>query len=315
MKEDQVAPKRLYKYRSFDNRTLNMLVADKIYFADPSTFNDPLDTRPVIKADLSVDELEQVVRELVERRTTAEIRAAAKAMAYKGPKTTTRIQTLGKRQADQLLAEIEYSSTNPELDHLSNPKITLLSSAVEDELLRQYDRGIFSLAERFACPLMWSHYGDQHHGLCIGYSTPQHTHSNLHKVCYGGTREVEASKVAGMLFGDVGAREYVDEAVLLRKARNWRYEREWRLVGQRGLNDSSLELEEVVFGMRCTAAVKFAVWKALESRHRSVKLFEIRETSENFRLKRYVLDVNELEAHFPRRALSLFEEFTDVFEA
>ncbi len=310
-----MAPKRLYKYRAFDSRTLNMLVDDEIYFADPQTFNDPLDTKPVIQVDILVEELEQVVRELVERRTTAEMRAAARAIAYKGPKTTTRIQMLSKLQAERRLADIDHNSTDPELGHLPNPKIPLLSSAVENELLRQYDKGIFSLAERFTCPLMWSHYGDQHHGLCIGYSAPEDTHSNLHKVCYGGNRQVEASKVAEMLFGDVGAREHVDKAVLLRKARSWRYEREWRLIGRRGLNRSSLELEEVIFGMRCKESVKFAVLKALEGRCRSVKFYEIREAREDFRLKRYVLDIDELKAQFPRRTRSVHDAFTDVLEA
>jgi hypothetical protein len=39
-------PKRLYNYRAFSNLTRDMLVADNLFFADPSTFNDPLDTNP-----------------------------------------------------------------------------------------------------------------------------------------------------------------------------------------------------------------------------------------------------------------------------
>lgn len=37
-------PDRIYKYRSFSNRTIEMLVEDQLFYADPSTFNDPLDT-------------------------------------------------------------------------------------------------------------------------------------------------------------------------------------------------------------------------------------------------------------------------------
>lgn len=43
-------PNRLYKYRSFSNLTLEMLFADTLYFADPSSFNDPLDTQPALEA-------------------------------------------------------------------------------------------------------------------------------------------------------------------------------------------------------------------------------------------------------------------------
>lgn len=59
-------PERLYKYREFNSRTLDMLVVDQLYFADPSTFNDPLDTKPSLKPDLAVTELERTLGQLVE---------------------------------------------------------------------------------------------------------------------------------------------------------------------------------------------------------------------------------------------------------
>lgn len=115
-----------------------------------------------------------------------------------------------------------------------------------------------------------------------------------------------------MLDGDSAARAQVDEAVLLRKAAEWRYEKEWRLIGLRGLHDSPLELEEIVFGMRCTSAVKYAVIKALEARHRRVRFFEIREQAGRFTLAKRVLDIDELASSYPRRARSVHEAFEDV---
>jgi hypothetical protein len=49
------------------------------------------------------------------------------------------------------------------------------------------------LGERADCQLMWSHYGDQHHGVCIGYSVP--ADSQVHEVRYGGEPVVKASLV------------------------------------------------------------------------------------------------------------------------
>lgn len=159
---------------------------------------------------------------------------------------------------------------------------------------------------------MWSHYGDQHRGLCIGYSIPDDVRPDLHRISYGGSRLVQASAVGRMLDGDSAARAQVDEAVLLRKAAEWRYEKEWRLIGPRGLHDSPLELEEIVFGMRCTSAVKYAVIKALEARHRRVRFFEIREQAGRFTLEKRVLDIDELASSYPRRARSVHEAFEDV---
>src|SRR5690606_958116 len=125
------------------------------------------------------------------------------------------------------------------------------------------------------------------------------------KITYGGSRLIEASTVAAMLDGNDAARRKVDEAVLTRKARNWRYEREWRLVGPRGPQDSPLELEEVVFGMRCSYTVKFAIVRALEGRRHPIKFYEIRERRGRFLLGKYVVDTDELSVSLPRRALDV----------
>jgi hypothetical protein len=133
-----------------------------------------------------------------------------------------------------LLAEIRYNANAPYYEEAENPAQFLLGQYVQAELLRRYDRGVFSLAERPNCPLMWSHYGDQHRGLCLGYSIPDRTKADLHKIEYGGSRLVTASAVEAMLNGDVAARGEVDKAILLKKAKEWRYEKEWRLFGGRG---------------------------------------------------------------------------------
>jgi Protein of unknown function (DUF2971) len=96
---------------------------------------------------------------------------------------------------------------------------SLFGDEIERELLRRYDKGIVSLAERANCPLMWSHYADQHKGLCIGYSIPEDGVSGLHKVQYGGSRLIEASAIAAMLDGNATAQQRVDAAFLTRKAR------------------------------------------------------------------------------------------------
>ncbi|NWM74602.1 DUF2971 domain-containing protein, partial [Escherichia coli] len=79
---------------------------------------------------------------------------------------------------------------NPEYE-VDDPAQFLLGQYVQDELLRRYDKGVFSLAERANCPLMWSHYGDQHRGLCLGYSVPEAATDDVHKISYGGSRLVE----------------------------------------------------------------------------------------------------------------------------
>lgn len=309
MAEMKDLPKRLYKYRRFCGRDLALLVSDDLYYADPSTFNDPLDSRPSLDNDLEVAELVKMLRHFVEQRTSDEMSAAVRAIKDLDPKIMERIGKLGRRRVEEILEGISYNATNPDYEDLANPHRFLLGHEIERELLQRYNKGIVSLAENATCPLMWSHYGDQHIGFCVGYSVPERAASAVHQVSYGGSRLVQASKVAAMLDGDEEAGRHVDEAVLLQKAESWSYEREWRLIGQRELQRSPLEMEEVIFGMRCKPPVQYAVVKALEDRRRPVKFFEIRETPGTFELKQVPLNVHELQAFYPERSLSVYEDF------
>ena len=249
----------------------------------------------------------------LEKRIAGEMSAAAKTIRYRGPRTVDHIGRHSRQEAARILADIASHASNPEYPgEESDVHLTLLAQQMQQELLRRYDTGILSLAERFTCPLMWSHYGDQHKGLCLGYSVPRDAVPALHKVRYGGSRLVEASRVAKMVNGDPVARRQVDSAVLQRKAADWQYEQEWRLVGPRGLADSPLELESVTFGTRCLPSVKHTVAKALDGRDRAVRLWEMKEFHGTFTLKRRRIDMDELGASYPRRALSALEGFEAV---
>jgi hypothetical protein len=308
MNQPAEKPARLYKYKNFDQQTLELLIADRLYFADPTTFNDPLDTRPSVNSDMNTADLESVLRRLVEQRIHAEMSAAARSIRYKGPKTVDHIRRLSEQHAERLIREIAYDATNTEFE-LDESHTYLLTHYLEDELLKRYDKGIVSLSEVVTCPLMWSHYGDQHKGICIGYSVPAARTIELWPVEYGGSRLVNASDVQKMLNGEIDARDRVDRAVLFRKAEPWRYESEWRLIGQRGAQSSCMELEEVVFGVRCGRTLSYTVVKALEGRTRAIKYYEMREVAGTFELEKCELDIDEELSIWPHRSLSDTEAF------
>lgn len=242
------------------------------------------------------------------------MQAAAKSMRVDG-KADAHIQQTSHREAERLITDIRYHATNPDYEDVMAARRDLFRHHINDELLRRYDRGIVCLAERADSPLMWSHYGDQHRGICVGYSVPAEAAGNVRKVLYDGNRVIEVSRVASMLDGDDLARREVDEAVLLQKANDWQYEQEWRLLGVRGLNGSPLELEEVVFGMRCEDSVKFSVMSALERREGHVRFREAREEPDKFDLRLTCLSYDDwLFDHFPNRHLTIVDEFPAIPE-
>ncbi|WP_280369747.1 DUF2971 domain-containing protein [Pseudomonas sp. BN411] len=296
-------PSKLYKYRTFSTQTLDLLVTDQVYFADPTKFNDPLDTRPYVRPDASAEVLQEALQQLIERRMESELKTAAEAIHYRGPKTQSRISELSRVQAQNSIRDIAYLASDPEYaGHEEEVELDMLAYRLQEELLRRYDKGILSLAGRFDCPLMWSHYGDQHNGICIGYSVPDEQAVQLHQVIYGGSRVIEASRVAAMLSGEPQAQNDVDSAVLLRKAKDWKYEKEWRVIGPKGLAENPFVLADITFGLRCSGAVKYAVMSAFQDRVDPVKFYEIREESSSFNLKRRQLTGREFENYYPKSA-------------
>ena len=308
---DNQTQRRLYKYRVFNSRTLSMLVEDQLYFADPSSFNDPLDTRPTLEADVDEAALKEILSKLHERRVSAEMSVAARKLQTKKPRTQEYVERLGSQQANRRIENIEYNATNPDAhpEYMNRE----LRAGIEDELVRRYDSGIVSLSEQDDCPVLWSHYGDQHRGICIGYSVHDKGPRKPEKVEYGGSRLIQASEVASMLQDDENARKRVDAAVLFRKGDGWRYEREWRLIGDQGLQDSSLELEEIIFGCRFDPILALVLWKTFASRQRPVEFHRMSTEPGKFGLKKHPVKPSYLEfIDFPRRAALVFELFEDL---
>ena len=275
-------PKTIYRYQRFNVTTVESLCHDTLYFANPAAFNDLLDCQPTIDADSDIDTLRHLLFELVKRRVEAESLAVLNKVHLTSKKAAAHAKRLGEQAAHTKLANIADHATNPEYEvSEEEAERWLLTSDIQHELLRKYDRGVCCFSAAVDNPLLWSHYGDQHRGLCIGYGLNRTPKPRLRKVVYGGSRIVATSLIVkALLENDPEAQELLDHHVLLRKAASWRYEREWRLLGDRGVQDFVLELKDVTFGMRFPAALMHAVIAALEFERRDYILRDVRSPRE-----------------------------------
>ena len=307
-------PKKVYRYLTINARTIESLCHDSLYFANPGTFNDPLDCKPTVVSDSDKATLRSILSTLIKRRVAAETHAALKKAQLQGEKVHAHANRSGEQAANRELANIEYNATDPDYElSKEEAECWLLTSEIQREIPKQYDRGVCCFSATFENPLLWSHYANQHRGVCIGYGFSRIPKPKLHKVVYGGGRSVKTSLIAqAVLENDHEAQNLLDQHVLLRKAPSWRYEREWRLIGNRGLQESPLKLADVTFGLRCSEALKHAFVSALEPRSTNVNFFEIYELPGTFRLKRKLVNTDELGVYFPHIAISGEEMFGPV---
>jgi hypothetical protein len=304
-------PRTVYKFRALSHRTLGAICTDQLYFSQPSSLNDPFECAPVLRIDSDIDTLRGLLQKMVYERFASEALRNLTAAKAKGPRATKHAERVAAAEAKNALTEIAFYATDPEYEMpVEEAEAGLLSNRIRDELLQRSEKGICSLTASYRNPLLWSHYGDEHRGFCVGYTRARNPVPELHPVQYGGSRELPTSIVAeAILNGSATAQSAVDEAVLLRKARSWEYEREWRLLGPYGPQSSVLKMTEIIFGLRCPAAIVHTVIQALHGRREKVAYWQIWNDSRDYLLKRQSVDVDELEWYFPHEAESGVEIF------
>lgn len=306
-------PEKVYRYQTFNDLSLNALIFDQLYFSDPGSFNDPLDCQPSVVTDSNLTELRTVLTIQIQKRLKAENLSSLKQAKIMGSRADEHAGKTAQQTAQNKLNELAYYATNPDYEvGIEEAEIFLLRYEIQAELLKQYDRGICCFSSEQDNPLLWSHYADQHRGICAGYSLERNPKPNLLKVEYGGDREVRTSSIAkAVIDNNLAHQEKLDRDILLRKALPWKYENEWRLLGNRGLQDSDLSLEEITFGLRCPTSVIHAVVSALNGRSKPINFYETYLIDGSFSLMIRQLDIEKI-LFLPRVAKSGIEIFGDV---
>ncbi|MCH4022056.1 MAG: DUF2971 domain-containing protein [Acetobacter sp.] len=293
-------PETLYKFRKFNDLTIKSVIEDTIFFALPETFNDPLDCKPVVEATSPDCALYSIYRRLVSQRISREITPK---YAPSVPRGESFIAGFGRlhddvhRLTDGVMADTLGSAglvKSVGNDDGRETRTAILVEGIQDELRKREQRGVFCLSASDTNVLMWSHYGDNHQGLCLGYSVPKKiSDSNEYKVSkvdYAGSRIAKTRDLDAMLAGDVNSRDAIDEAAYLAKAGAWSYENEWRILGPAGNQKGVLNLEEIIFGFRCSEHVQTAIRSIIATLGKPIKFSKMVFAGDGFDLQKEPLD-------------------------
>lgn len=268
-----VIPPFLYKYKAFSNFLLEELCGSATYFASPNSFNDPLDSKPSVEDDLSLSDKKLLLAALLKEHKP-------------------------KQDPAQVFAKFDYLAREAnDSDKAAACFTRLIDSEIERLLLHEIgQRGVFSLAEKWDCPLMWSHYAHNHEGICLEYSTHDHAARNLLQVRYNASRAIALSTLFDWKVRNLpGARQKVLELAFLSKAEAWSYEREWRILGKSpGSHGAPLELTGIYFGQRCSSAIETAIVKTLCDVTPRLAFYRVRFDPRTFDLCQDEIDTDEV---------------------
>jgi hypothetical protein len=153
-----------------------------------------------------------------------------------------------------------FSELNDPFELLS-PRTAQTHSIVEIRKFREnFDihNGLLCFSSDWIDPVLWTHYGARHSGICLGFNTPD---AILRDVQYQTDRIVIDASMTS-----TGINAALTDTIVRTKFESWRYEKERRMlvplstVTQEGklyfaAFDDELDLSEVILGPLCTMDV------------------------------------------------------------
>ena len=150
-------------------------------------------------------------------------------------------------------------------------EITRMTQEVADNL------GILSLSEKRDNILMWSHYANSHHGFCLEFDVLKASFGKAHCIRYlQGRYEYDLSAV------DTNAKN-----LLLTKYKDWSYEKEWRVIADKGRTIYPFPTESltgVIFGCSISETDKRKVTLWIDQSPCEPLLYQAKLSSRHFGL-------------------------------
>ncbi len=252
-------PKSLFKYRPFDsnNHSLTILKNDLLNLSSPNEFNDPFDCSLTVSApklgnasfiknmDRIIDKADSESKFTKEEKENLResknfIHDFSKLYAKKYPI---------KKVTGEYVRPDEFAEINTEIIN------KMLKESYNDIRSSIKDTRITCFSEDNKSILMWSHYSDNHKGLCIEYNFKELSNHDLgtRLLCpvfyqdelfdaseyiknsiVNDTREIDEPIIVSHMADHFNMMMY--ELAALVKSKEWSYEKEWRFVSGFGVD-------------------------------------------------------------------------------
>lgn len=236
---------------------------NELYFSSVNDFNDPFDCQFQVKLRGSDDDKTKFIDDLL------------------------------KKQAPHLPSEERLSIARENSKFLSDHAIANEAYAIRDRARQAIEKwGICCLSEVRDSILMWAHYANAHRGFCLELSTELRIVPNVYQSDIGEiapfpvvpleVKYSDAYPVFNPIYPDDSANQ-----TLLRKAKQWKYEREWRMAlpGAPGpYKFPSHCLTGVIFGCRMLEKHKEMIREWCRNREPTIKYYEARESEDSYSL-------------------------------
>lgn len=257
-------PKRLFRYRQFNENNLNALRNDEIWGSQVTKYNDPYEYIPCYDIKKVNQFLNREFDENVIEQQLSILKAGNIPQQFKSLFSEKTLHTLIEN-----VAKIDDISTVSKGMSAQKPFVIQYLQSKFDAIIKDFFVGVAEAEKKYnvACfsennnsSLMWGHYADGHKGFCLEYDfTDNLTDCNkpcnsiksclkfllefpIAPICYSGHRLDATAGILSIIQQrlkneiGLGMNDYFPDMLLcikclLTKASDWHYEKEWRLFG------------------------------------------------------------------------------------
>lgn len=217
-------PSKLYKYQQITPRNIQNITDELIWIPKPESFNDPFDCNNKLHGK------NKYFESVLHYKDTLDIK--------------------GNEAVFQPLITFLDSEKLTEKERIKHVEEILSLEGNDESIKTKFDRyekkiykmrstiGVLSLSETRDNILMWSHYANNHTGICLEFSKEEPHHNNENslneKKLTKPIEYVEAYlSIAEMKVFDATPEDMTKHLFHL-KAKDWEYEQEWRTLTEGG---------------------------------------------------------------------------------
>ncbi len=238
----------IYKFCDLDTGVEKLLIEGSLKFTCPTDFNDPFEFHTgLIKADIDSNYMDTLFYPRLSSFTEIEIAEVKKEVLKDAEKLINDFRKV-----------MEYQKKSFKVTSFSNEF---------DEIL------------------MWSHYGDKHGGICVGFLSSAFASNDLMPVNY-----VKDFQPINYLEDKEGAFNYW----MTTKYKKWNYENEVRLLNPTETEFAYFDLSmvtEIIFGCQVdNDVIKETIAKLVTYGYDHVNFYKIEQFDNEFKLKRELIN-------------------------
>lgn len=193
---------------------------------------------------------------------------------------------------------------NDIMKRIKNKEINFINFLEKNKSQNYFN--IFCFSRNYNNILMWSHYADEHKGICIGFNISHVDENSLTLKCKENYIDINKTKGFNNLpvfhvvyskerpvpYNIIKSKHQELRDFIYSKSIDWKYEEEYRIVLQDDVllsNPVKIELneiKEIIFGLRMDDKEKIMLKKLIKSNIDDIDIYEMVKTNRSYEIVR-----------------------------